>query len=95
MWEVVLVIWVSLSDSRNFKANQAKYTGREKSKELQEVIGLTLMDKTLCVKGAQIAYMIWEVEGGIKKPGNGIRFLKRLKVHANKTTRVDDYNIRG
>lgn len=41
----------------------AKYTGREKSKELQEVIGLTHMDKTLCVKGARIAYTIWEVEG--------------------------------
>lgn len=54
----------------------AKYTGRENSKELQEVMGLTHRDKILCVKGARIAYTIWEVEvllGGIKKPGNGIR----------------------
>lgn len=42
---------------------KAKYTGREKSKELQEVMGLTHMDKTLCVKGARIAYTIWEVDG--------------------------------
>ncbi|XP_063936450.1 septum-promoting GTP-binding protein 1 isoform X1 [Daucus carota subsp. sativus] len=41
----------------------AKYTGREKSRDLQE--GLTHMDKTLCVKGARIAYTMWEVPGNI------------------------------
>lgn len=42
---------------------KAKYTGREKSRDLQE--GLTHMDKTLCVKGARIAYTMWEVPGNI------------------------------
>ncbi|KAL8094300.1 hypothetical protein AgCh_035994 [Apium graveolens] len=54
-----------LKDVKRRMIDELRYAEkcREKLKELQEVIGLTHMDKTLCVKGARIAYTIWEVEG--------------------------------
>ncbi|KAI8551918.1 hypothetical protein RHMOL_Rhmol06G0224400 [Rhododendron molle] len=41
-----------------------KYVGREKEQGGIQMAGLHQMDKTLSVRGARIAYSIWEVGGG-------------------------------
>ncbi|KAF7139947.1 hypothetical protein RHSIM_Rhsim06G0160900 [Rhododendron simsii] len=41
-----------------------KYVGREKEQGGIQMAGLQQMDKTLSVRGARIAYSIWEVGGG-------------------------------
>lgn len=40
-----------------------KYVGDEQEKRRLETQGLNLMDKTLCVQGARIAFRIWDVGG--------------------------------
>ncbi|XP_028111437.1 septum-promoting GTP-binding protein 1-like [Camellia sinensis] len=40
-----------------------KYVGREREEQGFQMTGLNRMDKTLCVRGARIAYSIWEVGG--------------------------------
>ncbi|GMP66886.1 hypothetical protein CsSME_00027058 [Camellia sinensis var. sinensis] len=42
-----------------------KYVGREREEHGFQMTGLNRMDKTLCVRGARIAYSIWEVGGTI------------------------------
>lgn len=42
---------------------QKKYVGREKEQGGIQMAGLHQMDKTLSVRGARIAYSIWEVGG--------------------------------
>lgn len=42
---------------------KVKYVGDEQEKRGLETQGLNLMDKTLCVQGARIAFRIWDVGG--------------------------------
>lgn len=42
---------------------QIKYVGDEQEKRCLQMKGLNLMDKTLVVRGARIAFRIWDVGG--------------------------------
>ncbi|XP_038901499.1 septum-promoting GTP-binding protein 1 isoform X2 [Benincasa hispida] len=56
-----------LGDSQIGKTSfLVKYVGNEMDEGKSEQTGLTLMDKTLMVRGARISYSIWEVEGDDK-----------------------------
>ncbi|KAJ9561082.1 hypothetical protein OSB04_006242 [Centaurea solstitialis] len=51
----------------------AKYVGKEKNEEELEGRGINQMDKTLCVRGARIAYSIWEVGGDAFYPDGDLK----------------------
>ena len=42
---------------------QIKYVGDEQERRCLQMKGLNLMDKTMRVKGARIAFSIWDVAG--------------------------------
>ncbi|KAK6934565.1 Small GTPase, partial [Dillenia turbinata] len=53
-----------LGDCQNWKTSfLIKYVGDEREKKSLHMSGLNLMDKTLSVKGARIAFSIWDVGG--------------------------------
>ncbi|EPS64418.1 hypothetical protein M569_10362, partial [Genlisea aurea] len=43
-----------------------KYVGDEEVKRGLQMEGLNLMDKTFCIRGARIAFRIWDVAGDMK-----------------------------
>lgn len=47
---------------------QVKYVGNGEEQNGLQMTGLNLMDKTLAVRGARIAYSIWDVAGNPKAP---------------------------